>query len=250
MAGVRLPCTEQTLFQPFYVPSHMADIKTQHEPNLAHHVQQGQGWLSASVEGENTAALSYAALELRFAIERIAVHYWASLLNRKPEEHDLRDIESFKRIERRIYELAGHQKEIDGHFEFMRIVLRALKINSQFHTPNIGKLSNYWNECSELCHIGWPLACSVSEVRKQVFSKLTEISNELEQHVSSLGWPVFHDAAFTELRNQYIAGKVTKEDVRAHIEKTGLWAQAEYPDGRQAHFVGEAVVPRASNEPT
>ena len=228
----------------------MADIKTQHEPDLAHHVQQGLAWLSASAEGENTAALSYAAFELRFAVERIAVHYWAALLNRKLEEHDLLDIESFKRIERRIYELAGHQKEIDGHFEFMRIVLNALKINQQFHTPNIGKLSNYWHECSELCHIGWPLGSSVPEVRKQAFSKLTEISNALQQHVSSLGWPVIQDTAFTELRNQFIKGNATIDDVHAYFEKVGLWARAEYPDGRPAHFIGEAVAPRISNETT
>src|SRR5512135_1231363 len=99
----------------------MADLSTQHNLDLAHHVRQGVTWLSMSSEGENTAALSYAAFELRFAIERLGVHYWAALLNRKPEEQDLRDIESFKRVERRIYELAGHQKEIDDHFEFMRI---------------------------------------------------------------------------------------------------------------------------------
>lgn len=101
----------------------MPDVSTKHSPELAHHVRQGIAWLSASAEGENTAALSYAAFELRFAIERLAVHYWRALLNRTPEEKDLRDIESFKRVERRIYELAGHQREIDGHFEFMRICL-------------------------------------------------------------------------------------------------------------------------------
>lgn len=108
----------------------MADVSTQHNPDLAHHVRQGIAWLSASAEGENTAALSYAAFELRFAIERLAVHYWRALLNRKPEEQDFRDIESFKRVERRIYALAGHQREIDAHFEFMRIVFGAMKIDA------------------------------------------------------------------------------------------------------------------------
>ena len=79
----------------------MTDVGTHHQPGLAHHVRQGVAWLSASGEGENTAALSYAAFELRFAVERLAVHYWATLLDRKPEEQDLREIESFKRIERR-----------------------------------------------------------------------------------------------------------------------------------------------------
>lgn len=227
----------------------MADVKTRHESALAHHVQQGVAWLSASAAGENTAALSYAALELRFAIERIAVHYWAALLNGKPEERDLRDIESFKRIERRIYELAGHQREIEGHFEFMRIVLRALKIDLHIETPNIGRLSSYWHDCSGLCHIAWPLGCSVPTLRQEAFSRLTDISSALTQHVNGVGWPMVHDAAFTELRNEFIAGKATRADIQAHIKRTGLWARAEYPDGRPAHFVGDPVAPRTSDEP-
>ncbi|MFA6920518.1 MAG: hypothetical protein WC216_01630 [Gallionella sp.] len=225
----------------------MDDIKTQHQGDLEHHVKQGLAWLLASAEGENTAALSYAAFELRFAIERIAVHYWATLLNRELEAQDLYDIRSFKRIERRIYELAGYQKNIDGHFEFMGIVLCALKIERPLHTPQIVKLSNYWSDCSELCHIGWPLGCAVPELRKQAFTKLTEISNSLSQHVNSLGWPLLRDAAFIELRNQFIAGSATKKDVEAHIQKTGLWASENYLDGRPPQFIGVPVAPRTSD---
>lgn len=224
----------------------MADICNQHSADLAHHVRQGIVWLSASADGENTAALSYAAFELRFAIERLAVHYWRALLNRKLEEHDLRDIGSFKRIEHRIYELAGHQKEIDGHFEFMRIVLRAIKIDAALHTPKIGALARHWHECSELCHIGWPLACSDPEVRRVALTNLTQISELLSAQVSSLGWPVLQDATFADLRNRFIAGEVSSEDVLAHFQRTGLWARAEFPDGRPAQFVGEAVAPIVS----
>lgn len=223
----------------------MADVSTQHNLDLAHHVRQGAAWLSASAEGENTAALSYAAFEFRFAVERLAVHYWASLLNRKPEENDMRDIDSFKRVERRIYELAGHQNEIDGHFEFMRIVLGVMKIDMPFHTPKIGELSKYWHECSELCHIAWPLSCSVSEVRNIAFANLHKISQSLSVHVSSLGWPILKDAAFTELRNNFIAGNVSASDVLAYVQSTGLWARAEFPDGRPSQFVGDPVVPCA-----
>lgn len=221
----------------------MTDISTRHQPGLEHHVRQGIAWLEVSNEGESTAALSYAAFELRFAVERLAVHYWASLLNRKPEENDLRDIESFKRVERRIYELAGHQKEIDGHFEFMRIVLSALKIDMPFHTPRISDLSKYWHECSELCHIAWPLSCTVPEHRKTVFTNLSEISQTLSVQIGSIGWPVLNDAAFTELRNKFIAGKVLPSDVVAHIQRTGIWARATFPDGRPSQFVGEPVPP-------
>ncbi len=219
----------------------MPDVGTHHQPELAHHVRQGVAWLSASGEGENTAALSYAAFELRFAVERLAVHYWAALLDRKPEEQDLREIESFKRVERRIYELAGHQREIDGHFAFMRVVFGAMKIDAPFHTPQIGALSKYWHECSELCHIAWPLSCAVPEVRAAAFSMLTEVAEVLSAHVQSLGWPVLKDSAFAELRNRFIAGEATAEDVLAHVQRTGIWARAEYTDGRSSHFVGEPV---------
>ena len=221
----------------------MTEVSTHHQPDLAHHVRQGVAWLSASAEGENAAALSYAAFELRFAVERLAIHYWAVLLDRKPEEHDLRDIGSFKRVERRIYELGGHQREIDGHFAFMRIILDAMKIDMPFRTPKVGALSKYWHECSELCHIAWPLSCAVPEVRRAAFAMLTEIAASLSAHVQSLGWPVLRDAAFTELRNRFIAGEATANDVLAYARRTGLWARAEFTDGREPQFVGEPVPP-------
>lgn len=221
----------------------MPDVSTRHQSDLAHHVRQGETWLSVSSDGENTAALSYAAFELRFAVERLAIHYWAALLDRKPEEQDLRDIESFKRIERRIYELAGHQGEIDGHFAFMRIILGAMKVDTPFHTPKIGALSKCWHECSELCHIAWPLSCAVPELRKAAYVVLTEIAETLSAHVQSLGWPVLNDAAFTNLRNRFIAGEATADDVLAHVKRTGVWARAEFTDGRSSQFVGESVPP-------
>ena len=224
----------------------LADISTQHGIELPHHVHQGIAWLTVSAEGVNTAALSYAALEFRFAIERLAVQYWRVLLNRTLEERDLRDIGSFKRIENRIYELAGHQAEIDRHFEFMRIVLGALKIVVSFHTPKIGELSRHWHNCSELCHVGWPLASSVPEVRKGAFATLTETSILLSTLVSSCGWPVFQDTAFAELRARFIAGQVSCNDVLAYVQRTGIWASAEFPDGRPAQFVGEPVAPSAA----
>jgi hypothetical protein len=221
----------------------MSNVSTQHQPDLGHHVRQGEAWLAVSSEGENSAALSYAAFELRFAVERIAIHYWAALLDRKPEEQDLRDVESFKRIERRIYELGGHQKNIDGQFEFMRIVLGAMKIDAPLHTPKIGALSNYWHECSELCHIAWPLSSSVPDLRKTAFRTLTEIAESLSTQVLSLGWPILKDAGFSELRNRFMAGTANADDVLAHVKKTGIWARAEYTDGRPSQFIGEPVQP-------
>ena len=220
----------------------MSEVRTHHHPELAHHLHQGEAWLSVSAEGKNTAALSYAAFELRFAVERLAIHYWATLHDRKLAEQDLYAIGSFKRIERRIYELGGHEKEINGHFDFMRIVLGAMKIDMPFNTPKIGKLSKYWDECSELCHIAWPLSCANPEVQKAAYSTLIEIAKALSDHVQSLGWPILKDAAFTDLRNRFIAGKVTSEDVLSHVQRIGLWARVITDEG-EAQFVGDAVPP-------
>lgn len=221
----------------------MPEVAINHKPELAHHINQGVAWLSISAEGENTAALSYAAFELRFAVERLGIYYWATLLGQNPEEKDLRNIESFKRVERRIYDLAGHQKQIDGHFAFMRIVLGAMKIEVPLHTPKIGALSKYWHECSELCHISWPLSCSVPEIRKSAFSTLTEIAESLFIHEKSLGWPVLKDSEFAILSRKFIAGEITTEGVLAHVQRTGLWAKTEFTDGRQPEFIGKAVPP-------
>ena len=105
--------------------------------DLKHHVTQGSTWLAQSSGGANTVALSYAAFEFRLAIERLGVHYWSDLLSRPLEDEDIRGLPSFKRIENRIYELGGHQKDIDGHFEFMRVVLRILKIDRTIATPKL-----------------------------------------------------------------------------------------------------------------
>lgn len=220
----------------------MTQLSLAHKNDLAHHINQGSFQLTESAQGENTAALSYAALEFRFAIERLAVHYWANLLGRKLESDDFKDIESFKRVERRIYELAGHQKEIDGHFAFMRIVLSVLKIEGSLHAPKLGKLSKYWHDCSELCHISWPLPCSVLEVRQNAFTSLQNIAQALPQHVESMGWPVINNPTFGELRDKFVAGHAKESEVLAHFEKTGLWAQLVLPDGTES-FVGEPVIP-------
>ena len=225
-----------------------ADIKTKHCSELAHHVHQGAAWLSVSAEGENTAALSYAAFELRLAVERLAVHYWAVLLKQSSEEKDLRDIESFKQVERRIYQLAGHQKQIDGHFAFMRIVLSTLKFDFPLHSPWIGDLSKYWHQCSELCHIGWPLSCAVLEVRKVGFTTLTDIESSLLTQVQSLGWPILNDAKFAELRNRFVAGEATTDDILAYVQQTGLWACVEFPNGREPQFVGVPVPPQTQSD--
>lgn len=224
-------------------------VSTTHEPGLAHHVNQGRAWLDASSEGKNTASLSYAALELRFAIERLAIHYWASLLNRRPDAEEWSSVGSFKRLERKIYELGGHQRQIDGHFRFMRTMLVAMNIEVPLVTPSIVNLSRHWSTCSEYCHIKWPLASTLPELRLEAHAALLEVVTDLEPHASSAGWPLIHDQALLHLRDRFIDGQATEEDVKQHLEATGAWARVEYPDGREPHFVGEAIPPKGAATP-
>jgi hypothetical protein len=224
------------------------DIAKSHRPELAHHVSQAKAWLASSADGENTAMLSYAALELRLAVERLAVHYWRTLLDRKVEAQDLDDVRKFDRIQQRIYELSGHQKAIDGAFEFMRILLRACKIDQPLRTPDIGRLANYWHTCSELCHIEGALGLAAPEFRKAHFAALSEVCEALVAHVSSLGWPMLTEPTFVELRNRFMAGTASSDDVLTHVAKTGLHALAEFTDGRPVHIVGQPVPSRATKE--
>ncbi len=153
----------------------MPQIAIKHSPALSHHVDQALAWLDACAEGENTPALSYAALELRYAIERIAIHYWYALLDRPVTDDDLRDVASFKALEGRIYELAGHQRQIDAHFEFMRVFLSELKIEAPLEAPKIGRLSAAWHDCSEVCHVGWPMSSAVEGVAAATLTRLRQV---------------------------------------------------------------------------
>jgi hypothetical protein len=226
----------------------MLDSAPKHSTELEHHVRQGLAWLASSADGENTAALSYAALELRFAVERLGVHYWLALLDRIPEEADFKTLESFKRIEQRIYELGGHQRHIDLHFAFMRVVLKALKLDADFLTRDVGLLSKYWHQCSAMCHIAWPLSSGDIDVKTQAFLTLTEIAEALAIQVRSLGWPILRDVAFAALRNDFLTGKASEADVQSHIRSRGLWARNEFDDGRPSQFVGEAIPPDMASD--
>ena len=228
---------------PARIPSRSTDLR--------HHVVQGAAWLQQSDHGTNTTALSYAAFEFRLAIERLAVHYWTQLLGRRPEAEDLHDIRSFKRIEQRIYALGGHQREINGHFEFMQFVLNLLEIKDALVTPNLGRLTDHWHRCSELCHIGWTLSCTVPQLRTDAFETLQEIQASLTEQVRNFAsWPEIHDSGFAELRNSFVAEKVNSEDVRVFLERTGVWVRAKYEDGRPSEFLGEAIPPSKGTEST
>lgn len=220
------------------------DIKTTHDVALDYHVLQGAAWLHASEAGARTAAISYAALEFRFAIERLAIHYWRQLIDRTPTDDELDALGSLKAVEKRIYELAGHQLAINRHFEFMQIVLSAMSISTPLHTPNIGLLSRHWHLCSELCHVGWPLASTVEELRAEMYKRLSEVLGELKDNVKSLGWPLIKDDSFNSIRVEYVAGRIDSAAVLAHIHSIGVWAAYKPPGERSMQFVGTPIPPK------
>jgi hypothetical protein len=210
-----------------------------------HHVTQGTSWLERSEGGANTADLSYAAFEFRLAIEFLAVRHWAMLLGRKVEEHDLHDLQSFKQIEHRIYELAGHQRQINGHYEFMRVVLHLLRIDILLITPNVGQLSKFWHECSDLCHIGWTLDCSVSAHRQRAFQTMHEARKMVLEQTSGLAFypSIPAGSEFGKLRDQFTLGAASQDDVRGFLQSNGAWARIEFPHGRPSEFAGVPIPP-------
>jgi len=196
-------------------------------PELQHHFMQAEEWLSASDEGTNKAYLGYAALELRYAIERLAVHYWASLVVDTNEKSELLNIGSFKGIEDRIYKLAGHQRKIDRAFDFVELLCRLLGIELAQTRPNIPALSKHWHTCSEVCHIGWALACVSSEVGPQTFSELQRVHRDVSRMVTVHANLLRLDSTkMHDLQRGYVEGMVSDEDVRAFVATQGL--QASY----------------------
>ena len=219
------------------------DLRQSFGQHNAQHIEQARAWLALSECGSHTTALSYAALELRFAIERLALEYWRAILNRPVTEADLHTASSFKRIERQIYDLAGHQREINLHFEFMAMLVAELKIDVPVVAPQLGRLSSYWHECSELCHVVWPIASSAPQLSQKVFHGLTEMVEEVALPNSSVRWGTFHEEKLDKLRNEFVAGRASLDEARAYLRSVGVWAKVDYPDGRPSHFVGEAIPP-------
>jgi hypothetical protein len=223
----------------------MLPLSSQRNPSLNYHYEEGKAWLGHCNAGISTTALSYAAFEFRLAIERIVLQYWYALSPGGIEEKDLKDIRSYKSIENRIYQLAGHQKQIDARFEFAHIVLEALKIDWPIITPNLSRFSSYWHQCSELCHVAWTLVSENEKLVQEVYSTLQEISQFLEVYINGVvNWMRVEEMPFREVEEKFITGIATADDIRKYLAEKGAWARVEYADARPPHFIGEAIPPK------
>ncbi len=220
----------------------MLELALQQSPALEHHVKQASVWLVVSDNGKNAVPLAYAALELRFAVERLAVHYWAGLVI--GTEDELMNIGAFKSIEGRIYELAGHQREIDRSIEFSELMSSMIGVTLPKGRPNLPVLKKHWHSCSEMCHVGWALACASPEVGIHSHAVLVKIAADLEEMLKGmLGLPHIHDAATKELELAYIAGTITADEAKCRLAERGLHADFTPKASSAPIPIGIAVPP-------
>ena len=216
-----------------------------HSAALSHHLSQARAWLSLSASDQNTAPLSYAALELRYAIERIAAHYLASMVVGTQDESELLNIGNFDKIQARIYELAGNQLQIDRGFEFARLLSELLGLEIPKAQPKIGSLRKHWHTCSQVCHIGWALVSMHGSVAADTFKELDQAHGEISAMVDGYNsLPRLDSDRMHPLQSEYISGKITDEDVIAFVKREGLRAEYTPPGAGVAKPVGTSIPPQ------
>src|SRR5712691_1837453 len=102
----------------------MPPVSLSRHPGLDYHVTEAKAWLALSDNGKASTPLAYAGFELRLAIERILLQYLYSSDPSGFSEEALRL--TGKRLESRIYKLAGHQRQIDARARLTEILFEML----------------------------------------------------------------------------------------------------------------------------
>ncbi len=213
--------------------------------SVHYHIAEGTRWLEGARERVSTTRLAYAAFEYRLAIERIVFEYFYRLKGSEFSAEDWRAVSTYARLERRIYDLAGHQRDIDRHIAFFSTVLDAMKVPLTLARPNFGRLKRAWHDCSELCHLPWTLASQAPDAFTAALSEIAEVGEYLvELMKDTIAWPAMGQDAtyFADLRRRFLAGEAMEDDVRASLAQTGVWGRLVVKDGT-ASFVGETIPP-------
>lgn len=226
------------------------DFTGQRETDLRHHLELGLAWLSKSKECEGSIAASYAAFEFRLALERLAFQYWFRLEGESLSIEDAQKASmSLKRMEKFIYKIAGNQQQINRRFDLIRIFYDELKVEKNFATPQIGKLSAHWHTCSDYCHIGWTIFQEALEDRLEVYANLDEVADYLTHQIEGfISWPKLPQTQSIDLQKiaeDYVEGAIEEEVLRKAMREKGIWAKVVYTDGRPSEFVGRAVPPNS-----
>jgi len=220
----------------------VAQLSLHHSRTLTHHIAQADAWLALSSDGMNTVPLGYAALELRYAIERLAVHYWAGLVAGTQDEAELLAIGSFNKIEARIYELAGHQRQIDRALAFAQLLCGLLGIVVPQGRPSMPTLRKHWHTCSEVCHIGWALVAPEAPVGVDTYKELRSAhADVLEMANGYNAMPRLNNPGLHALQRGYIEGTVSDDDVRSYVAREGLKAEYIPPGASAGTPIGKAI---------
>lgn len=226
---------------------HIPKLSLDRSLDLGHHLSQAKAWLGASGGGAHSAAISYAAFEVRLAAERICLQYYVKIVGSKEVKGKPGDMR-FRRMKEKIYATAGHQGEIDKQFEFMRAMFRVLGIEIAAPTPNLGRLSAIWNDCSEACHVFWNVGSTTNSLPPEYrpHDDLASYVEELEQFASATAtWMRIQDAEFETLRLQHANGTLSDEDLRDALAERGAFA-AVTRDGK-TQVAGKPIAPKASS---
>jgi hypothetical protein len=222
----------------------MMPLSWKRHPAVNYHYEEGKAWLSQSKRGKNSTALSYAAFEFRLAIERIVFQYWFTINNNEINQSNIQDVRSCKRMQNKIFKLGGNQNEIKKHFEFMQLILDSLQIDTKLVIPDLGKLHNHYDSCSELCHITWTIAPKDRKIQKQVFGELEEIEGTLGFYTKGLtSFPTIVDEKFKEIQQQFVKEEIGASEVIAYLKKIGIWAVKSDNKGKNKEFIGTPIEP-------
>ncbi|MBI5256201.1 MAG: hypothetical protein HY855_06870 [Burkholderiales bacterium] len=188
------------------------------------HIKRASAWLEVANGGVNMAAITYAALELRFGIERLAVEYLHAFSGRPASinDEDWKVMRSHSNVVNEIFRLAGKQPEIDRAFDFMRAFLEVGGIDLELITPNVGQLKRHWQECSEALHFAAPMISEVPVVQAAAMKSMMEIAEEMKTLVRSAGWPNLAHPQIIAIRDQFVSGAITLQNARAALVATGL----------------------------
>jgi hypothetical protein len=215
---------------------------------IGYHCAEAELWLAASNSGVNTTPLSYAAFELRLEIERIAVELLLRIQGGRLLPEDVHSLGTFRRLEDRIYELAGHQRAIDRKVEFINLMLTALQLEQPLQRIHVGDLKEAWHDCSKLCHVEWSLIVdspTSAEVADEAFGIISDIQRRVRSIVDNgVTWFKLADQSFADLQERYVSGQVDAEYVRTWFAERGLWSTITGPDGAVS-FVGVPIPPQA-----
>ena len=211
------------------------------EGSLSFHHRQGQAWLLGSAQGKHSTPVAYAAFEFRLALERIALEFLVRVQGVDQTKAELLKLRSFKSVEKRIYRVAGHQREIDRGIQFMNLVLGMAGAKFTLAQVDVGRLSKYWHECSDFCHIYFTIASVAAneDLVASEYSLLREVDEYLNQVTSSIvSWSQPKEPWFRELQQGFISGRIGESEITAKLTETGIWGLYTAPDGTNT-FVSE-----------